>query len=625
MTTLWGILPPTGQLAAPEFAQQATARLRPFGTHAEQQETDAALFLGRHHCTFPQIVKTPDGSVLAWDGRLDNREDLGLGSIASTPEAILHQWHHHPEPSTLGRLVGDWALALWDAPRRTLWLARDHCGARPLYYHRASDGAYYWASLVDLLLPCLSGPAAIHLPYLAGMFHWGPDPASSPYREVLAVPPAHAVAIREQHGTWQESIHGLWTPPTATLRYKRDADYEEHFRSLLHTAIRCRLGPGTWAFLSGGLDSSSIVCVASRLIAEDPRRLGPLETITQVYDSSPSGERHFVADVEHQTGVKSHFLHAGDGRLIPERSASAPCVPFFMDNFAGLAIEQEDLIGHGNNILCGVGGDQLLGNSQRADLVLASQLRDGRIADCLRDLPRWAVGLRRPLWRVVAEGLVTTAGWSKDRSSRREWPDWMTPQLTSALHSEEAISRIPSLRKWPRGLLATIAVTAQPSHRSWSGVAVTYPFLDRRLMEFLLRIPLDQLTRPGESRSLMRRALRGVVPEQVLRRRSKNLPTPALGHAVATQYPRLRKLLLNPQLAALELVQLKELEQALERARHGAEDFMGSLLLAIAIEEWLRQMVERRWLLLPFEREPRETDVWEAAPKHIQRKEVKTT
>jgi asparagine synthase (glutamine-hydrolysing) len=145
-----------------------------------------------------------------------------------------------------------------------------------------------------------------------------------------------------------------------------------------------------------------------------------------------------------------------------------------------------------------------------------------------------------------------------------------------------------------------IARTSQQDYASWCGCDVRYPFVDRRLVEFCSSIPLDQLTRPGETRSLMRRALRGIVPDRVLMRRSKNLPAQPIGEAIEREWPRLSRLFSQrPLLEQHGLASGAGLEQALRRARHGAEKFLGPLLWAIVLEEWLQQATARRWLLPP--------------------------
>jgi asparagine synthase (glutamine-hydrolysing) len=146
-----------------------------------------------------------------------------------------------------------------------------------------------------------------------------------------------------------------------------------------------------------------------------------------------------------------------------------------------------------------------------------------------------------------------------------------------------------------------VARTAQQDYGSWCGCEVRYPFLDRRLVEFCLSIPLEQLTRPGETRSLMRRSLRGIVCEKILTRRSKNVPARPIGAAVEREWERLSQLFNRPMVEQYGLARGTSVKEALRRARHGTEKLLGLLLITIVLEEWLRQATAHRWLLSPAE------------------------
>src|SRR4029077_376508 len=130
--------------------------------------------------------------------------------------------------------------------------------------------------------------------YIADLLTRLPEPSQTPYKNVHAVPPGHAVTV----SNGQLRIRRFWgLDPNREIRYKTDPEYEEHFGHLFREAVRCRLrvdGP-VWAELSGGLDSSSIVCMADQIIKSGETQASGLETVSFVYDeASKSDERKYI-------------------------------------------------------------------------------------------------------------------------------------------------------------------------------------------------------------------------------------------------------------------------------------------------------------------------------------------
>jgi len=118
----------------------------------------------------------------------------------------------------------------------------------------------------------------------------------------------------------------------------------------------------------------------------------------------------------------------------------------------------------------------------------------------------------------------------------------------------------------------------------------TYPFLHRPLVEFLMNVPMGQKLRPDDTRSLMRRALKDLLPKRVLERRSKGTTGEALCRGLANEWPHIRPLLDDSRLVRRGYVDGRALVQALDRARHGMEFNISSLLQALALEVWLRSL-----------------------------------
>src|SRR5688572_847274 len=269
-----------------------------------------------------------DGSVLDWDGRLDNRAELishlrDCAEHSSTDVDLVMAAYLRWGLDFLPHLIGDFALSLWDATTRTLILARDAFGTRPIYYH-ANPHGITWSSDLASLLEVSQVALEVDREYIAGYLSGAPDLELTAYENIHSVRPGSALIIRDN----RIEKHEFWRPHVdREIRYRSDSDYEEQFCHLFRDAVRCRLQSEApvWAELSGGLDSSSIVCMADHIVASGAAGSSPIETVSYVYDNSPaSDERRFIREVETQRGRTGHHFHEDDsvGRFMNLNVAS---------------------------------------------------------------------------------------------------------------------------------------------------------------------------------------------------------------------------------------------------------------------------------------------------------------
>lgn len=552
--------------------------------------------------------------ILCWDGRLDNRAEL-LSLLdcplkeertdAAIAMAAYLQWG----AACLVRFVGDFALSLWDPESRTLLLARDAAGPRPLYYH-ANHERIVWSSE---LMPLLSVPGVdleINDEYVAGFLARGVRVDVTPYKDTYAVPPGHVAVVTngrlEVRRFWQLN-------PTIQIRYKSDADYEEHFRFLFRDAIRCRLrvdGP-VWATLSGGLDSSSIVCMADDVLATESVQSPRVETVSYVYDrSTTSDERNFIYCVEEHRGASGHHLRDEDHPTLGQfPDESRVSFPDFLDCFVNRhrALCSAMKADGARVLLTGHGGDELLCSGANPAPQLGDLLVEHRWRDLHRALVTWGDALKRPyldlLWRdgllpLLPPRLQLFCGVKVNF----KLPPWFNHEFVARMNMRERYLvsgngldfSLPSARDQAVGFRSAMKVVAKNSYRARGAIETSYPFLHRPLVEFLQAIPYEQRVRPGETRSLMRRALNDLLPEKVLKRRSKKGPQEALFRAVAHNWSRLRAIFDDPLVCARGYMDAPELRTALERVRHGCETNAFPILQTISLEFWLRALEKRR-------------------------------
>jgi hypothetical protein len=182
-------------------------------------------------------------------------------------------------------------------------------------------------------------------------------------------------------------------------------------------------------------------------------------------------------------------------------------------------------------------------------------------------------------------------------------PSWIDERFVAQMNLHERHLGIPdgfgfdlpSRRDQAAGFLSVMRIVAKASYRARGGIEVSHPYLHRPLVEYLQAIPCEQRVRPGEARSLMRRSLRDLLPEKILKRQGKKGPEEALFRAVARQWPQLHPIFKDARVCASGYVDANALQATLERVRHGCETYSFAVIQTISLEFWLRAL-ERRSL-----------------------------
>lgn len=270
--------------------------------------TYRAFHTNRESRSQTQPFVSSHGHVLCWDGRLDNREELisdlrNALSRTSADVSIVMAAYLKWGSDFLPKVVGDYAFSLWDPFAESLILARDFIGPRTLFYHAAED-RIIWSTELAGLVQVLRVPLELNDEYVAGFLTNLPEPGLTPYKGIHAVPPGSVVTVT--HGRIQ--TRRIWAPdPHREIRYRSDAEYEEHFRHLFREGVRCRLriDGEVWSELSGGLDSSSVVCMAADLIKKGECGATGLQTVSMVFDeASKCDERRYIEPVEEKIGKR---------------------------------------------------------------------------------------------------------------------------------------------------------------------------------------------------------------------------------------------------------------------------------------------------------------------------------
>ena len=619
MSAIGGIINFDGGPIDDEVLTQLAQGLEPFGPDGGsivRLDSGGMVYRAFHTNLESRSERQPlvqHGCVLLWDGRLDNREELIrlLGDELKadrSDSALVMAAYKKWGTGFLERIIGDFALSLWDASSRTLFLARDPIGARLLFYQADSE-RFLWSSRLEALLGVPGTTFAVNDEYVASYLSSQPIPELTPYKNIYAVPPGNVLSVHEGKIT----IRRFWSlDPAKEIRYRSDHEYEEHFLELFTDAVRARLrvdGP-VWADLSGGLDSSSIVCVADRILEKEAVQARRLETVSAVFDHSPSSdERRFIRIIEEKRGQAGHHFLESEYPLLAESPVeNYRVIPNPLETWAayhnGL---RRAMRAHNARVrLCGVGGDELLTASSDPAPELCDLLVQWKLRDLHRRLQVWSLALKRPyldiLWNhTVIPSVPRRLRGLHKRHDRAKQLALLEPNFVKQFNLHDRLLgrkdtfgfRLPSARGQSIAFSSVCGVISAGHLLGDSPIEITYPFTHRPLVEFLQAIPATQWIRPGETRSLMRRALRDDLPPEIAKRKGKGIPAEATLRAVRREWPRLRMLFRNTLVCAAGYVNEKALNTVIDQADFERRPH-GLLVTRIGfLEFWLRDL-ERR-------------------------------
>jgi asparagine synthase (glutamine-hydrolysing) len=531
MSGIVGMVKGDGTWIDPEVLEQMTGFLAFRGPDAQAAWVDGSVGLG--HALLRTTEESErerqpcslDGQVwMTADARIDDRESLvgklaghGRDAALDRPDAelILHAYHTWGE-RCVEHLLGDFAFAIWDGRERRLFCARDHFGVKPFFYATAGDSLIF-----SNTLDCIRQHPAISTrlneraigDFL--LFGWIQDPAISVFADVQRLGAAHTL-------TW--SAQGLrlrryWSLPTdGDIRYRREAEYVEHFKDLLSRAVEDRLRANRVAvYMSGGLDSSAVAATARKLTPAGHAL--DLRAYTIVYDELiPDVERHYSGLVGRALDIPIAYQVADGYRLYERQDQEELHTPQPLHNPMSLVVADvyPQIAAHARVVLSGDGGDPAFLGSSVYALNLLKRGRLGRLAV--------------DMWRCLAHGRLPKVGF---RARLRRWlgktwaysyPNWLNTDFEAKLglraRWQQMNSPVPHVH--PRrpeayeSLLASywphmIFESSEPGTTHFP-FEVRYPFFDVRLLTFVLAIPAIPWC---DQKELLRCALSGLVPDTI--------------------------------------------------------------------------------------------------------------
>ena len=464
---------------------------------------------------------------------------------AGDTEVIVHLYEEHGE-GFVSRLIGMFAIAVWDSREQRLLLARDRLGQKPLYYAEKPEGILFASEIKALLAaePDLSRDIdhAALSEYLTKLYVGGD---SSIYASIRKLPPAHLLVADNRRRT----SHRYWDPWSVAPR-KGELVEEELLEELcekLRDAVRLRLRSDVplGCFLSGGVDSSLIAALACRLSRN-------VKTFTVGfgrgdYDESPHARR-----VAEHLGTEHHEFRAEAD--LGELAARVPQIfdePF--GDSSAIPTRQVSKLTRGEVTvaLSGDGGDEVFGGYRRyrarrmaarfrsvpgaalsAVSGLARLLGGGRgrygggFRENLRRFARYARQVRERLWltrpeyfdAAMQEDLLLPEVWRRVRTAA---PPTGPADIPRDLDPAELAMRLDLLDYLPDDILVKVDRTSMDV-----SLEARAPLLDHRVVEFMLSLPPEWKLRGRTGKYLLKRLAERFLPAEIVHRRKHGFAVP---------------------------------------------------------------------------------------------------
>jgi asparagine synthase (glutamine-hydrolysing) len=541
-----------------------------------------------------------------FDGRLDNREEMAdAGGVTSSHNisdlALVARAFERCGEAIFSKLIGEFALVLWQSKARALTFVRSVDGSRPLYYMTDKD-RLMWSSDIAHLVRMSREEPTLNAEYIFEYLVFDPLPQNTPFSAIKAVTPGRT--LRFVNDAFVQGI-ALWEPRNISpLEYRSDAEYEEAFRIKIAEAVRVRLrAKGTVALeSSGGLDSSSAVSLAAEL--RDLR--GPyaqrLMTLSTVYEKSRTcDERYFIELVQKRCGIETFYVHEEEQQFtaaptnltftgIPNGFDTTPGrFPRFIEYMK----EQGARI-----LLTGVGGDHIFCSEVVPEALVADLIQGRQLVEAHRACKTWSRFKAVPYFTLMLKRAVPLALGSLLpevwRYETLRLPPWINLHGTKELLTRlSMISPEPGLAPTRRLRLGAVdGFFRAISSGRWNAypyLYVSHPYNHRPLVEFCLAVPTTQHLRPGQTRSLLRRALADLLPAKIRKRKGKGVIYEALARALQRDWTVLGDIA-QWQVCLSGYVKEKELRDCLFKMRMGVDDVSGSAIRAITLERFLRSL-----------------------------------
>lgn len=563
MTAIAGFVNFNGAPLDPVMLSKAKNIIRPYGLDSlMSDEVSGGAFMAAILCTYPEdnyetqpVTHQEAQTTCLFLGRLDNRAEISK-ALDIPPSKLLQtadSWlalHAYLKWGTecVKHFHGEYSIAWWDAKSRTMRLARDPMGTRPLFWHNTKNGIVF-SSVAQCLLPALQGPARPSekrfFDFLALNSFSGPE---SFFAEINRVEPGTVVEVNSS--STHISTFYNWGD-LSQIKLSSRGEYVEAFRAVVSEAISSKIRgvSGVGSHLSSGFDSTFITALAAKELQDSGQMLTAFTAapILSAGDFVPSGHHADESGMAEQVAkmypnINHKVVRTGPSNLVDHMEKAVETLgrpPLNPCNMPWVHALNETANASGvKMVLTGVYGNQTISHSGMSLFpMLFMRLQLSQWFDEFRNARRRHPTLSyRYFLKLTVDPILETYRAERQSASRfrkdlslnsalnprfaeRMLANGEFWQITKArkelAHYDSRISRIAALTRFDNGETTNAA--------NASGIELRSPARDLRVVSFCLSVPENIFCHHGVSHWLLREAGRPMLPESLFRQRTRGL------------------------------------------------------------------------------------------------------
>ncbi|MFC1966410.1 asparagine synthase (glutamine-hydrolyzing) [Chloroflexota bacterium] len=491
---------------------------------------------------------------------IEIREELkakGYRFKSNTDTEVILYSYQEWGTECLQRFNGMWAFAIWDGRSQRLFCARDRLGIKPFYYYY-NGKLFIFASEIKALLchPIVPRKVNEEKVYDFLAVKKGEYQDDTFFEGIKQLSPAHYFLL-DRNGRLE--IRRWWDLKKNSAQDdfsgNKGQEYAEHLLALFEDSIKLRVRADVpiGTSLSGGLDSSSIVCLANRILFNnqiiDRQLVGERQkTFSSCFEDSRLDERNFIERVVDKTGVERNYVFPEGNRFWEE----LPQLIWHQDQpFGGASVYAQwnvmrQVAQSGVKVLLdGQGADELFGGYRRFYTSYLSQIaRSGRVVKLFREAKKVSAFEQRSTasflasalylllpfrLRLMAHQSIFGSASSKVKALNPSFARRFSQRgLAYRKKEEEGVKSIHEASYQATFIITLPQILRWADRNSMaSSIETRFPFLDYRIVEYAFSLPATQKIRDGWTKWVLRQAMVGIIPEEVRLRRDKlGFPAP---------------------------------------------------------------------------------------------------
>jgi len=553
MSAITGIFYRDGRKVDPDQMKKMNDRLSHRGKDGSAIWCQGSVGLGHQMLwTTPESLheKLPfhdekAGLVITADARIDNRKELSQELSIEDKEDVSDSYFILKSYEKWGEkcpeyLLGDFAFAIWDENEEKLFCARDHMGVKPFYYY-LDDKSFFFSTEIKALFTNIEVPCRLNklkIPLYFGKIL--EDKKYTFYDKIFCLSAANQLELENQ----EYKIRKFWQlDPKLQLELDSEEEYLSKFREIFYEAVKCRLRS---AFplgfeLSGGLDSSSVVCTARDLLKNN-KDMCKLNTYSHIFPDFPkTDETDYIQKITEMGRINPHFLR---GDIEDPFHKIRNILSYHDQPSLGAHIGMIcNMYAKMNNdgiriILSGEGGDDIIyhGNYYFKELFLSFQWKK-----LINEINYLSQNIKKSKNRILIDSIILP----------------LIPEFIKNVIHYKDLNKTPSFRYLNKNTIKNIPIdkfyydtkqnefinSKKPKNHHYYLINTTshqsilerinlstslysieprYPFYDKRLVEYCYSLPIEIKFKYGWSRYILRKSMEKILPSEICWRTKKS-------------------------------------------------------------------------------------------------------